>query len=218
MQKLLLIALLSFFTDGLFAQNYTKAEDSDPKAKEALGKMRKKYTAYDVLEADFSLEIEVPEQPKEVQKGTTGIYSNSPIGRIGEAAAQRNKMMKELGYEKGGSMFGTESSNIDPMTDIRNRVKALEDIIAVTAITSAKQPTAKPPAPRSAPRSAPVGATSETSSDVSSAAIINIVAGSGQTAPVQEASQSSQSTAEYASNPWPSGLAGVICTSPWSIV
>ena len=69
MQKLLLIALLSFFTDGLFAQNYTKAEDSDPKAKEALGKMRKKYTAYDVLEADFSLEIEVPEQPKEVQKG-----------------------------------------------------------------------------------------------------------------------------------------------------
>jgi hypothetical protein len=155
---------------------------------------------------------------KEVKKGTTGIYSDSAMGRIGEAAAQRNKMMKELGYEKGGSMFGTESSNIDPMTDIRNRVKALEDIIAVTAITSAKQPTAKPPAPRSAPRSAPVGATSETSSDVSSAAIINIVAGSGQTAPVQEASQSSQSTAEYASNPWPSGLAGVICTSPWSIV
>lgn len=69
MQKLSLIVLLSIFSVSLFAQNFTKKEDSDPKAKEALEKMRKKYSAYQTLEADFSLEIEVPEQPKEVQKG-----------------------------------------------------------------------------------------------------------------------------------------------------
>lgn len=47
---------------------------------------------------------------QEVQKGTTGIYSNSPMGRISEAAAQRNKMMKELGYESGGTMSGVKAS------------------------------------------------------------------------------------------------------------
>lgn len=47
---------------------------------------------------------------QEVQKGTTGIYSNSPMGRISEAAAQRNKMMKELGYESGGTMTGVKTS------------------------------------------------------------------------------------------------------------
>lgn len=47
---------------------------------------------------------------QEVKKGTTGIYSDSPMGRISEAAAQRNKMMKELGYESGGTMTGVKAA------------------------------------------------------------------------------------------------------------
>jgi hypothetical protein len=148
----------------------------------------------------------------EVQKVTTGIYSNSAMGRIGEAAAQRNKMMKELGYEKGGSAFGTEAS---VSNTLEARVKALENIIAVTAITSSTQP--KAPAPRSTPSSAPVGVTNQTSSEVDSAAIINVVAASSSQSVPMSSSQS-QSTSEYVSDPWPGGLSGVLNTSPWSIV
>lgn len=52
------------------SEQYTKAEHSDPQAKAILDKLRKKYDAYNSLEADFTLEIQFPEQPKEVQKGT----------------------------------------------------------------------------------------------------------------------------------------------------
>lgn len=48
---------------------FTEAGDSDPQAKAILDKLRKKYDAYQSLEADFSLEIQLPEQPKEVQQG-----------------------------------------------------------------------------------------------------------------------------------------------------
>lgn len=49
---------------------YTKASHSDPEATAILDKLRKKYDAFNALEADFTLEIQLPEQPKEVQKGT----------------------------------------------------------------------------------------------------------------------------------------------------
>lgn len=52
------------------SDQYTKAEDSDPQAKAILDKLRSKFDAYNSLEADFTLEIQLPEQPKEVQKGT----------------------------------------------------------------------------------------------------------------------------------------------------
>ena len=56
---------------AVFAQKLpvAKKEISDPEAKAVLEKMRKKYEAYSILEADFSLEIEVPQQPKQTQKG-----------------------------------------------------------------------------------------------------------------------------------------------------
>lgn len=47
-----------------------KKEVSDPEAKAVLEKMRKKYEAYSTTEVDFSLEIEVPQQPKQTQAGT----------------------------------------------------------------------------------------------------------------------------------------------------
>lgn len=55
---------------------------------------------------------------KEVKKGTTGIYADSPMGRISEAAAQRNKMMKELGYESGGTLTGVRSAPAPRVTPV----------------------------------------------------------------------------------------------------
>jgi outer membrane lipoprotein carrier protein len=69
MQKLFLLTILSILSTGVFAQDFTKQTDSDPKAKAVLEKMRKKYEAMQSLEAEFSLVIEVPEQPAETQKG-----------------------------------------------------------------------------------------------------------------------------------------------------
>jgi outer membrane lipoprotein-sorting protein len=52
-----------------FAQKATTKETSDPQAKVLLDKIKKQYDSYKSLEADFSLAIEFPEQPKETQKG-----------------------------------------------------------------------------------------------------------------------------------------------------
>lgn len=51
------------------SEQYNKAGDSDPEAKAILEKLRKKFDAFNSLEADFTLEIQFPEQPKETQKG-----------------------------------------------------------------------------------------------------------------------------------------------------
>jgi len=65
---LLSCALFTFFQ--LNAQDFTTAEDSDPEAKAILKALKNKYDAYKSLEANISLEIEIPQQPKETQKGT----------------------------------------------------------------------------------------------------------------------------------------------------
>ena len=52
---------------------YTAASDSDPEAKAILDKLRKKYDAYGSMEVDFTLEIQFPEQPKEVQQGKVAV-------------------------------------------------------------------------------------------------------------------------------------------------
>ncbi|MFN0035190.1 MAG: LolA family protein [Saprospiraceae bacterium] len=71
MNKLILALLaLSFSANSLLAQTPAPPEKNDPQAKKVLDKIRKKYDAYKTLEATFSLAIEVPGQPKDVQKGT----------------------------------------------------------------------------------------------------------------------------------------------------
>lgn len=74
MQKLMLALFLTLVSTAIFAQKKpagtAKAEASDPEAKAVLEKMRKKYEAYGTLEAEFSLEIEAPQQPTQTQKGT----------------------------------------------------------------------------------------------------------------------------------------------------
>lgn len=73
MHKFKLLILLAVFSTAVFAQKSkpaaVKPEVSDPAAKAVLEKMRKKYEAYSTIEAEFSLEIEMPQQPKQTQKG-----------------------------------------------------------------------------------------------------------------------------------------------------
>ena len=50
-------------------QDFTKSSDNDPAATKLLDKVSAKYEAYKSLEALFTLEIEVPEEPLDRQKG-----------------------------------------------------------------------------------------------------------------------------------------------------
>jgi len=76
MKQIFLFLLVSLFSISAFAQapkatkDYTKASDSDPKAKAILDKVRKKYEGYNTMEMAFTLDMEFPEQPKQTQKGT----------------------------------------------------------------------------------------------------------------------------------------------------
>lgn len=68
--------VFAFFTLGLTAQSGSAVEKNDPEAKKILDKIRKKYEAYKTNEAGFSLSIELPGQPKEIQKGTIAQEGN----------------------------------------------------------------------------------------------------------------------------------------------
>ncbi len=73
MKKLIFCLITLFALCSASAQSPTAPpEKSDPQAKKVLDKIRKKYDAYKTLEAAFSLTIEMPQQPKEVQKGSIG--------------------------------------------------------------------------------------------------------------------------------------------------
>lgn len=70
-KQLLITGLALLVSMGAYAQDqdYTKVEDSDPEARKILNQVRQKYEAYSTIEADFALELEFPEQPKETQQG-----------------------------------------------------------------------------------------------------------------------------------------------------
>ncbi len=69
MKKLLFPLFALLLSGSTYAQSAAQPEKNDPEAKKVLDKIRKKYEAYKTLEASFNLSIEVPGQPKEVQKG-----------------------------------------------------------------------------------------------------------------------------------------------------
>lgn len=69
MLRIFLFSFVSFLALRATAQQFSTEADSDPKAKVVMDKLRKKYEAYKTLEADFTLNIEIPEQPLESQKG-----------------------------------------------------------------------------------------------------------------------------------------------------
>ncbi len=60
-----------FFAQTLIAQPKpaSATSNADPKAKAMLDKLKKQYDSYKTLEVSFELLIELPEQPKEKQKG-----------------------------------------------------------------------------------------------------------------------------------------------------
>ncbi|MEY4906265.1 MAG: hypothetical protein RLZZ292_4080, partial [Bacteroidota bacterium] len=63
-------SFLLFLFSFLMASTLLVAqEDSDPKAKAILEKVRKKYEGYSNMEAEFTLTMEVPGRSKETQKG-----------------------------------------------------------------------------------------------------------------------------------------------------
>ena len=62
---LLSIGMMLHAQDGSF----TSIADSDPASKNILDGLQKDYAAYQSMEADFTLTIEIPEEDKEVQKG-----------------------------------------------------------------------------------------------------------------------------------------------------
>lgn len=70
MHKILLSLSFLFWVTLVFAQTTSAPEQNDPEAKKVLDKIRKKYDSFKTLEASFTLQIEVPDQPIEVQKGT----------------------------------------------------------------------------------------------------------------------------------------------------
>lgn len=77
MKQALILPFLILIFSGLRAQSPTvPAEKSDPAAKKVLDRIRKKYDGYKSFEAAFALEIEVPGQPKEVQKGSIAQQGN----------------------------------------------------------------------------------------------------------------------------------------------
>ncbi|HFA49860.1 MAG TPA: outer membrane lipoprotein carrier protein LolA [Bacteroidetes bacterium] len=70
MQKLFFLTIFSLLSASAFAQQFTKKEDSDPKAKAVLEAMRQQVEGYNSLQADFTLKIEYPEQPVSTETGT----------------------------------------------------------------------------------------------------------------------------------------------------
>ncbi|MEQ1744334.1 MAG: outer membrane lipoprotein carrier protein LolA [Saprospiraceae bacterium] len=70
MKHLLFALLLAVTAANLSAQVIAPPEKPDPEAKKVLDRIRKKYESHKTLELAFSIAIEVPGQPKDVQKGT----------------------------------------------------------------------------------------------------------------------------------------------------
>lgn len=66
-----LLFLTGFTSQSVVAQpaQYTSAKDSDPEAVALVKKLRAKYDGYKTLEADFRLDISLPGQQTETQKG-----------------------------------------------------------------------------------------------------------------------------------------------------
>ncbi len=63
------VVLFSTTSSAQTAKAQFASSTSDPAAKAILEKLRTKYEAYQSIEADFNLIIEIPEEAKEVQKG-----------------------------------------------------------------------------------------------------------------------------------------------------
>jgi len=68
---IILFWICTFSMNLMQAQNnsYLSTQDSDPEATRLMNKLKAKYEGFDNLKMDFSLEIEIPEEDKIIQKG-----------------------------------------------------------------------------------------------------------------------------------------------------
>ena len=75
MKKLFAFLFIVFLSQHIWAQDYTKVSESDPKAKALLQEMRAKYEGYNTLQSTFQLSIEIPESKTQNLNGaTTWLY------------------------------------------------------------------------------------------------------------------------------------------------
>lgn len=137
-----LITLLSF--TALEAQKIAPEEKNDPQAKKVLDKIRKKYEGYKTVEANFNLNIEVPQQPVDVQKGTIGQEGSKfkldmdeqTIASDGKTTWVHLKKNKEI------QINDTDPANSDngflTPKDLLNRYQKGDYLYAVTEITTEK--------------------------------------------------------------------------------
>ncbi|MCB9275206.1 MAG: outer membrane lipoprotein carrier protein LolA [Lewinellaceae bacterium] len=126
MKKLLQVFLLLALTIPTFAQkgSLTTKEESDPKAKAILEKIRTRFQGYQSLAAEFTLDITFADQPTESQKGSLAQqgskYRVSVAGQDiisdGKAIWMILKQNKEVQImdmpeadEMGGSILSPES-------------------------------------------------------------------------------------------------------------
>ena len=136
--------------------------------------------------------------------------------------------MKDMGYEKGGSLFGMTNSKSDVnKVTIEQRMDGMEEVLVtmtkVLALLSsggqqtapnAGRTTASPP--KTSPSAPPIAATNQVSDEMSSTAIINVIGGGGSSPVIPSPTGTTQNTADYAGAPTCNGLAAVLCiSSPW---
>lgn len=71
MKNCWIAVLLVLLGTAAYAQKntFSSSQDSDPVAKALLDKVRQKYTSYQSLTAEFAVDMEFPDTPKESQKG-----------------------------------------------------------------------------------------------------------------------------------------------------
>lgn len=81
--SIFLFSLYLLCNTGLRAQNQMLSKkDNDPNAKRILDKLKKEYDIYKSIELSFTLELELPGQPKETQKGLVAQQGNKYMIRL----------------------------------------------------------------------------------------------------------------------------------------
>ncbi|WP_273444997.1 LolA family protein [Neolewinella agarilytica] len=83
---LLALVFALFASLSLEAQDkqYTSTSDSDPEAIKLVNSLRKKYDAYSTLSADFRLDITLPNNPMETQKGALSRRGDEVHFKLGD--------------------------------------------------------------------------------------------------------------------------------------
>lgn len=114
MQRIITLLVFCSLAFGIFAQptnNYTSASDSDPEALKIVKALKAKYEGMTSIEAMFSLDIELPGQAVEMQKGS--------MARSGDKF--HFKLADQEGISDGEAIYvimhGNKSINIENMPE-----------------------------------------------------------------------------------------------------